>query len=111
MAALVETEADVAGHAGNLVYVQGVYEQEDVRMMRVNPETLFLGHAVIVLRDGCRVFLYPPGSPEARRPAEEIREFEDTTVRALGVILPVIPQEGAIQNAPCLIDIRSIERA
>jgi len=111
MVPIVKTEADVAAHAGNTVYVEGVYEQEDVRMMRANPRTLFLGHAVVLLADGCRVFLYAPASEEARRAKEEIRRFEHKKVRVLGSILPTIPQEGAVQNAPCLIDIQSIEPA
>ena len=108
---VVKTEADVATYAGKTVYVEGIYEQEDVRMMRLNPETLFLGNVVLVLEDGCRVFLYPPASEEARRPKKEIRRFEHKKVRVLGLLHPTIPQAGAVQMAPCLTDIRPIEIA
>lgn len=108
---VVKTQADVTTFAGQTVYVEGIYEQEDVRMMRVKPETLFAGHAVIVLEDGCRVFLYAPAQAQALRPKQEIRQFEHKNVRALGSILPTIPQAGAVPRAPCLVDIQSIEPA
>lgn len=106
---VVKTESGVAKVAGKTVYVEGTYEQEDVRMMRVNPATVFAGHAVIVLDDARRVFLYPPARAEARRSRQEIQRCEHRRVRALGTILPAIPQAGAVQNAPCLIDIQSID--
>ena len=108
---VVHREGDAATYAGQTVYVEGVYEQEDVRMMQVNPPTLLLGHVAVVLDDGCRVFLYPPAQQEARRSKQEIRRFEHKRVRVLGVIYPTIPQEGAVQLAPCLVDIQSIEFA
>jgi len=107
---VVTTAADVERLAGQTVHVDGVYEQEDVRMMQVGPPE-HLGHVVLVLADDCRVFLYPPAQPEARRSAEEIERLEHQRVRALGVILPRIPQAGAVQQAPCLIELQSIELA
>jgi seryl-tRNA(Sec) selenium transferase len=108
---VVKAEAEIAALAGKKAYIEGTYEQEDVRMMRVKPETLFAGHAVVVLEDGCRVFLYPPAQSEARRSKQEIKRFEHKKVRALGVILPTIPQDGAVQKAPCLVEIESIALA
>jgi hypothetical protein len=108
---IVETLADVTRLAGQTVYVEGVYEQEDVRMMQVNPPTSFVGHVVVVLQDGSRVFVYPPADAKARRSKQEIKRFEHRRVRALGVILARIPQEGAVQQAPCLIDVESIALA
>lgn len=105
---IVRTTADVTRLAGQRVYVEGIYEQEDVRMMQVNPPTLFAGHVVLVLNDGCRVFVNPPAEPAALRSEQEIANFEHRPARALGVILPRIPQEGAIQQAPCLIAIESL---
>jgi len=106
---VVKTEIDVATYAGKTVYVEGIYQQEDVRMMQVNPKTLLLGHVVVVLDDSCKVFLYPPMQKEARRSKQEIRRFEHKKVKVLGVIYPTIPQEGAVQNAPCLVDIQSVK--
>lgn len=108
---VIKTEADIEENAGKTVYIEGIYQQEDVRMMQVNPETLFLGHVVVVLDDGCPVFLYPPATEEARRSQEEIQQFENKKVRVLGLLYPSIPQEGAIQIAPCLTDIQSIVRS
>lgn len=106
---VVKTETDIDTYAGETVYVEGVYQQEDVRMMQVNPNSLLLGHVVIVLEDSCKVFLYPPMQKEARRSKQEIRRFEHKRVKVLGVIYPAIPQEGAVQNAPCLVDIQSVK--
>lgn len=104
----VLSEADAYAHAGQIVTVEGQYRQEDVRMRQTNPDSLFQGHVVLILDDGCRVFLYPPSAPEAIRSEQEIRQYENQQVCAVGVILPRIPQEGAVQNAPCLQDIKSI---
>ncbi|MBL8473297.1 MAG: hypothetical protein KF778_04005 [Rhodocyclaceae bacterium] len=105
----IRCEQDAFTHAGQRAVVEGIYQQEDVRMMQVNPPVLHLGHAVLVLDDGCRVFLYPPASPAALRDAAEIRRCENRRTRASGVILPRIPQDDAVQQAPCLVDVESIE--
>jgi len=106
---IIRREEEIELHPGKIVYVEGTYEQEDVRMVQESPKTLFLGHVVVVLEDGCRVFLYPPGRDEALRSKEEIRQFEHKKVSVLGRIYPTIPQDGTIQIAPCLEDIQSIE--
>jgi hypothetical protein len=107
----VRLEGDATTFAGQQVIVEGRYQQEDVRMMQVNPPVLHQGHVVLVLDDGSRVFLYPPASRDSLRDPVEIRRFEGRLVRAVGVILPRIPQEGSVQNAPCLVYVVSIALA
>ncbi len=105
----VRSAEDVSRRAGGRVAVEGVYEQQDVRMMPVNPDTLFEGHVALVLDDGTQVFLYPPYEEQARRGPEEIRRFEHKRVRVTGLLYPTIPPVGATLMAPCLVDIGSIE--
>jgi hypothetical protein len=106
---VVASQDDVELHAGGAAVVEGTYEQQDVRMMQANPETLYKGHAAVVLSDGVRVFLYPPQEDEAIRDAAEIERFEHRTVRASGLLLDGNPGEGAVIDAPCLLDVETIE--
>jgi hypothetical protein len=108
---VVSARADVETHATRYVTVEGVYEQQDVRMKQVDPAELFKGHAAIVLSDGERVYLYPQQDAEAIRPADERERLEHRRVRASGLLLPTNPREGAVITAPCLIDLRSIDLA
>ena len=108
---VVTAQTDVESHATRYVTVEGVYEQQDVRMMQVDPAELFEGHAAIVLSDGERVYLYPQQDAEARRPTDERERFEHRRVRASGLLLPTNPREGAVITAPCLIDLKSIDLA
>ena len=108
---VVTAEADVESNAGRYVTVEGVYEQQDVRMMQVNPDVQFAGHAAIVLSDGERVFLYPQQDAEAIRPADERARLEHRRVRASGLLLPTNPRDGAVITSPCLIDLKSIDLA
>jgi hypothetical protein len=102
--AVVTSASDVETHAGQRVHVEGTYRQQDVRMRPVDPATLHVGHVAIVLDDGTRVYLYPPEDPEARRPADEIAQFENRRVRVAGVLLPTIPSDNTAIIAPCLLD-------
>jgi hypothetical protein len=106
---IVRNESDVKAYAGAVADVEGIYQQEDVRMMQVDPPVLFRGHVVVVLEDGCKVFLYAPASPDALRSQAEIQAHEHKKVRVRGLLYPTIPQPGAIQVAPCLVDVQSIE--
>jgi hypothetical protein len=108
---VVTARADVDSHATRYVTVEGVYEQQDVRMMRVDPAELFDGHAAIVLSDGERVFLYPQQDAEAIRPADERARLEHRRVRASGLLLATNPRDGAVITSPCLIDLQSIDLA
>jgi hypothetical protein len=108
---VVTTTADVESHASRYVTVEGVYEQQDVRMMQVDPAELFEGHAAIVLSDGERVFLYPQQDAEAIRTADERARFEHRRVRASGLLLATNPRDGAVITSPCLIDLKSIDLA
>ena len=110
---VVSSQSDVGDH-GDLtpvVHVEGTYEQLDVRMLQTDPDTLFVGHAGIVLDDGTPVFLYPPQDDESLRSAEEIARFEHRRVRATGFLLSRNPRPGAAMIAPVLVDVTSIERA
>jgi hypothetical protein len=106
---VVASGADVKGHVSTYVVVEGVYEQQDVRMRPPTPEPLYEGHVALILGDGTRVFLYPPQKPEARRSEQERERLEHRTVRATGLLFATIPGPGAAINAPCLADISSIE--
>jgi hypothetical protein len=108
---VVSSGDDVKHHVSTYVSVEGVYEQQDVRMMRVDPEELFEGHAAIVLDDGTRVYLYPQQDPEARRSPEERERFEHRRVRVTGLLFATNPGPGAVIQAPLLADISSIEPA
>ena len=108
---VVTSGAEVKQHVSTYVIVEGVYEQQDVRMMRVAPEQLFEGHAAVILGDGTPVYLYPPQKPEARRSAAERERFEHRRVRATGLLYATIPGPGAAIQAPCLGDISTIEPA
>lgn len=106
---IVASQDDVELHAGGTAVVEGTYEQQDVRMMQANPDTLYKGHVAVVLSDGVRVFLHPPQEDEAVRDADEIERFEHRTVRASGLLLDGNPGEGAVIDAPCLLDVETIE--
>lgn len=108
---LVSSQDDVDEHAGDYATVTGTYEQQDVRMMQANPETLYSGHVAIVLADETCVFLEAPGDDAAIRDDEEIARFEHRTVRASGLLLEGNPSEGAAIDAPCLTDVGTIELA
>jgi hypothetical protein len=106
---VVTSQEGVDAHGGDYATVEGVYEQQDVRMMQVNPPTLYAGHAAVVLDDGVCVFLEAPQEDAAIRGADEIARFEHRTVRASGLLLAGNPSEGAAIDAPCLTDVASIE--
>jgi hypothetical protein len=108
---VVKSRADVKEHARSEVVVEGVYEQHDVRRMKVDPDELLEGHVVLVLADGAKVFLYAPDDDEALRSADERERLEHRNVRAAGLLLSRIPGAGAAVRAPCLVDVTSIEPA
>ena len=106
---VVTSGEDVKPHVSTYVTVEGVYEQQDVRMRPPTPEPLYEGHVALVLSDGARVYLYPQQQPEARRSEEERERLEHRTVRATGLLFARNPGPGAAIDAPCLADISSIE--
>jgi hypothetical protein len=106
---VVSSQDGVDAHAGDYATVQGVYEQQDVRMMQANPATLYAGHAAVVLADGVCVFLEAPGDEAAIRDEDEIARLEHRTVRATGLLLEGNPSDGAAIDAPCLVDLGSVE--
>ena len=106
---VVASGDDVKPNVSTYVVVEGVYEQQDVRMRPPTPEPLYEGHVALVLSDGARVYLYPQQQPEARRSAEERERLEHRKVRATGLLFAKNPGPGAAIAAPCLADISSIE--
>ena len=108
---LVTSDAEVKQNVSTYVVVEGVYEQQDVRMMRVDPDQLFEGHVAVILGDGTPVYLYPPQKPEARRSEAERERFEHQRVRVTGLLYATIPGPGAAIRAPCIADISTIEPA
>jgi len=109
---LVTSGDEVEQHVSTYVAVEGVYEQQDVRMRPVDPgEQRFEGHVALVLDDGTHVYLYPQQEPEARRSEEERGRFEHRRVRATGLLFATNPGPGTVIDAPCLADISLIEPA
>jgi hypothetical protein len=106
---IVASGDDVRQHVSTYVVVEGVYEQQDVRMRPPTPEPLYEGHVALILSDGARVYLYPQQKPEARRSEEERERLEHRTVHATGLLFATNPGPGAAIDAPCLADISSIE--
>ncbi len=54
---VISSGDEVKQHVSTYVIVEGVYEQQDVRMMRADPDQLFEGHAAVVLGDETPVYL------------------------------------------------------
>jgi hypothetical protein len=104
---VVKTGDDVAALAGKQVQVEGIYQQQDVRMRPIG-QPVYLGHVAVVLDDETPVFLYPPDAAEARRSADEIQRFDDKRVRVSGLLYPTIPSEDAMLQAPCLVEVGSV---
>lgn len=100
---------DVRRNVSTYVVVEGIYEQQDVRMRPPTPEPLYEGHVALTLNDGARVYLFPQQTPEARRSPEERERFDHRRVRATGLLFATNPGPGAVIDAPCLADISSIE--
>jgi hypothetical protein len=102
---------DVRANLSEYVVVEGVYEQQDVRMRPSPPEPLYEGHAALVLDDGVKVYLGLQQEPEALRSAEEREGFENRRVRATGLLFATNPGPGTVIDAPLLADISSVEPA
>jgi hypothetical protein len=107
---VVRSHEEVDQHAGGEAVVEGLYEPQDVRVRPVG-EPEYRGHAAVVLADGTCVFLCAPSEGEALRPSDEIARFGGRTVRASGTLLAGNPDKGAAIDAPCLVQITSIELA
>ena len=108
---IVTSDDDVRANVSTYVVVEGVYEQQDVRMRPSPPEPLFEGHAALVLGDGVKVYLGQQQKPEGRRSAEERERFEHQRVRATGLLFATNPGPGTVIDAPLLADISAIEPA
>ena len=108
---VVASGADVKANVSTYVTVEGVYEQQDVRMRPPTPEPLYEGHVALVLSDGTKVFLYPQQKPEALRSEDERARFDHQRVRATGLLYAKNPGPGAVIDAPCLADVSTIEPA
>lgn len=106
---VVASGDDVRQHVSTYVTVEGVYEQQDVRMRPPTPEPLYEGHVALVLDDGVKVYLELQQEPEARRSAEERERFEHQRVRATGLLFATNPGPGTVIDAPLLADISAIE--
>lgn len=105
---IIRSMGDIALHANQLVYIEGTYEQQDVRMRKENPSQLYEGHAGIRLSDNYVVFLYPPYDDKAIRDESERKQFSGKSVRVKGTVKPNIPEKGTTLRAPCLTSVDEI---
>ncbi len=108
---LVTSGDEVRANLSTYVVVEGVYEQQDVRMRPPTPEPLYEGHAALVLGDGVKVYLGLQQEPEGLRSAEERERFENQRVRATGLLFATNPGPGTVIDAPLLADISAVEPA
>jgi len=108
---VVKSSADVEANLSTYVVVEGVYEQQDVRMRPPTPGALYEGHVALVLDDGTHVYLGLQQEPEGRRSVEERERFEHQRVRATGLLFATNPGPGTVIDAPLLSDISSVEPA
>jgi hypothetical protein len=108
---VVTSGEEVRQNVSTYVVVEGVYEQQDVRMRPPTPEPLYEGHVALVLDDGTKVYLNKQQDPEARRSAEERERFEHRRVRVTGLLFATNPGPGTVIDAPLLADISAIEPA
>ena len=108
---IVTSGAEVRANLSAYVVVEGVYEQQDVRMRPSPPEPLYEGHAALVLDDGVKVYLGLQQEPEGRRSAEERERLENQRVRATGLLFAINPGPGTVIDAPLLADISAVEPA
>lgn len=108
---VVTSTEEVRANVSEYVVVEGVYEQQDVRMRPSPPEPLYEGHVALVLDDGAKVYLGLQQEPEGRRSAEERERFEHQRVRVTGLLFATNPGPGTVINAPLLADISAVEPA
>ena len=115
---IMEKITDIQGirdYRNEIVHIEGIYRQIDVRMNREHPKTLYLGHVAICLNDATSVLIYPPYDPRALREYSEITKFENSVVILKCKVLPYVPQnfpvEIAMLRTPCIIDLFSLDFA
>lgn len=112
--AIIVNLEGIRAHINEIVCLLGVYQQNDVRMRKKNPDVLHMGHVGISLEDGTIVYLYPPAHTEALRDPKEIKMFENKIIRMECKIVPYIPQgrnqeqQACMISSPCIIDLISI---
>ena len=106
----VLVKADIEANVGEQVHLVGYYTQIDVRM-HPDPPPVYKGHIALVLEDDTNVLLHAVWDTEAKRPAEEIAQFENRKVVAEGLIFPTCPDgpnNEANLRLPCLLTVDSI---
>lgn len=108
---IVTSGDELRANLSEYVVVEGVYEQQDVRMRPSPTEPRYEGHAALVLDDGLKVYLGIQQEPEGRRSAEERERFEHQRVRATGLLFATNPGPGTVIDAPLLADISAVEPA
>lgn len=92
----VESIKDATDLNNKRVVVEGIYTQVDIRLKKPNPP-VYTGQIALKLQENTLVFLYPPTSPEAKRPKAEIKEMKDQQVRIVGMIFKNMPTSDAIK--------------
>lgn len=98
---------DIAEFAGKTAQILGVYRATNIAKAGSDEPG---DHAVIVLSDGARIWVLPPGSEGARRPQDERDEWDGKEIAATGVVLEDVPKEGdgAQLTGPCMITLGGI---
>lgn len=103
------TKIDCGLYDNQVVFVVGIYEEFDTRMMQRNPKVLYKGNAVIRLKDGHQVVLLPPDVKASIRPKSEIKKHRGKLVLVKGIIHPYIPREYNRTNIACFSSIDTIQ--
>jgi hypothetical protein len=105
----VKRKEDLAVHNGEIVIVFGLYCSIVAPRKGWPSPKAPKDRAVIILKDGTRVFLESIDSPKSIRPPEEREHFNGKMVKGLGTIYRIMPSRGESLIAPCLCDIIFIE--
>jgi len=92
----VESIKDATDLNNKRVVVEGVYTPVDIRLKKTS-SPVYTGQIALKLPENTLVFLYPPTSPEAKRPKAEIKEMNGQQVRIVGMIFKNMPTSDAIK--------------
>jgi hypothetical protein len=111
--AVINDIGGIIATQGEVVRLEGIYIQNDVRMKMENPKVLHSGHVAILMSDGTKVYLYPPTHELATRETKEIKALENKKVYVDCMALPYIPmdsseQQVCIESAPCIVKLNAI---
>jgi len=93
----IESIKDATDYNNKRVIIEGIYTQVDIRIKKENPPVQYTGQVALKLKENTLVFIYPPTSPEAKRPKKEIKEMQGQEVRIVGMIFKNMPTSDLIK--------------